>query len=117
MYKLYSIIQVIYLLDLKKLSHIIVKPNPERERCPCNRHSSKSCQFVSYSALAFSVGLVFGVYFVLRCNPVEESWCGFKDHEYHELSKESEYATLTLLVLLFAIGVIFLYVRSVRISY
>lgn len=84
----------------------------ERERCPCNRHSSKSCQFASYSALALSVVLVFGVYFVLRCNPAEESWCRFKDHDYHEQSKETEYATLTLLVLLFAVGVIFLYVRS-----
>ena len=85
----------------------------DRQRCcACNRESSKTCQFVSYSSLAIGVGVAFGIYFVLRCNPTEEEWCRFKNNQ-GGIEAHSEYATLILLVLLFTIGILFLFVRSV----
>jgi len=84
----------------------------DRQRCcACNRESSKTCQFVSYSSLAIGVGVAFGIYFVLRCNPTEEEWCRFKNNQ-DGIEAHSEYATLILLVLLFTIGILFLFVRS-----
>jgi len=82
----------------------------EESRCTCDANSSKSCQFASYIALAFACIGVFGVYFVLRCDPKQDEWCTFKSSDGDQ--SESEYATLTLLVLLFGLGILFLYVRS-----
>jgi len=85
----------------------------DRQRCcACNRDSSKKCQFASYTSLAVGVGFAFGIYFVLRCNPAEEEWCRFKNNGEDVGGSNSEYATLILLVLLFTIGILFLFVRS-----